>query len=136
MPRKKLADQAMTEIRVVFEPDEDGWLVRAPDVQGCHAWGRSIAEARSHIREALATCVDVFPDPDAVARDARLIEDIRLPASLRRAVRRAERAREQAAKARAIEADAARAITDALSLRDAGELLGLSPEGVRRLKAG
>jgi predicted RNase H-like HicB family nuclease len=123
----------MTEIRVVFTPGDGGWLIAAPDVRGCHTWGRSISEARARIREALATCIDVFADADAVARDATLKEEYRLPREMRAAVQRFERARDAAAKVKAEQAGAARAITGTLSLRDAGELLGISQEGVRQL---
>jgi predicted RNase H-like HicB family nuclease len=124
-------------VQVVFEPEADGgWHVYAPGVRGCRSQGRSIAEARGHIREALALCDDVFSDAATAAATVTLDEDIRLPAPLRQAVRRAERAREQAVKARAVEAETARLLTETLSLRDAGEVLGISQEGVRRLKAG
>lgn len=134
MSGKKLADEV--SVRVVFEPDGGGWHVFAPDVRGCRSWGRSLSEARGHIREALSLCEDVFSDARTAAATVLLEEHIKLPAHLRQAVRRVERARQTAAKARAIEADAARALTETLSLRDAGELLGISQEGVRRLKAG
>lgn len=133
MSRPKLATQAVTEIKVVLEPDDGGWHIFAPEVRGCRTWGRSISEARTRIREALSTCVDVFADPDAVAREATLTEEFRLPREMRAAVQRFERARDAAAKVKAEQAGAARAITGTLSLRDAGELLGLSQEGVRQL---
>lgn len=123
-------------VRVVFEPDADGgWHVHAPDVRGCRSQGRSIAEARGHIRKALALCTDVFDDATTAAATIALDEDIRLPAPMRRVVQRIERAREQAAAAKAIEAEGARELTARFSLRDVGELLGISQEGVRRLKA-
>ena len=65
----------MKRFEVVFTPDESGWHVEIPSVQGCHSWGRSLAAARRHIREALATCADVFGEDAAdVAREAELVE--------------------------------------------------------------
>ena len=139
MPRARLADQALSaprSFRIVMEPDGGGWHVFAPDVQGCRSWGRSLAEARTRIREALATCVDVLGDDAAsVARAARLEETVKVPATVRRALQRYERGKAAIAKGVALEREAARGL-DGLSLRDAGELLGVSAEQVRRLRAG
>jgi predicted RNase H-like HicB family nuclease len=141
MPRKQLA----RTFQVTFElelDDEKGpaWIVTVPSVQGCHTYGRSLAEARRNAREALAVCLD-DDDRDAIAEAAVFEEDIRLPRGTTAALRRWRQARAKTeqtiAKARAAEAAAARDVTAALSLRDAGELLGMSPEGVRKvLKAG
>jgi predicted RNase H-like HicB family nuclease len=125
---------------VIYELDEGGWLARIPEVQGCHTWGRSLAEARRHIREALSVCVDAFPDPDKVAAEAELEDHVRLPAAARKAVdgtaRARARANELATALREQTIAAARALLDAgLSLRDAGELLGLSQERIRQLTA-
>lgn len=129
--------QLARTFKVVFEYDIDekagpGWLVSVPSVQSCHTDGRSLAEARRNIREALAVCLD-DEARDAIAEAAIFDEDIRLPASMRGAARRFAKARAAAAKAKADSAEAARALTETLSLRDAGELLGLSQEGVRQL---
>jgi predicted RNase H-like HicB family nuclease len=43
--------------KVTFERDEDGWWVAtATDLAGCHTQGRSIAQARERLREAMALC--------------------------------------------------------------------------------
>jgi predicted RNase H-like HicB family nuclease len=139
MSRTKVA--AQVTFLVVYEPDDGGWHVHIPEVRGCRSWGRSIIEARRNIREALATCADLFDDPDTVADDATLIDDVRLPARAKRLVRRAleERsaAEQREQKARVATAEAARALTDelGLSLRDAGELLGLSHQRVKQVNA-
>lgn len=141
MSRTKLA----RTFKVVYEFDLDekqgpGWLVSIPSVKSCHTDGRSLAEARRNIREALAVCLD-DDDRDAIAEAAAFEEDIRLPRGTTAALRRWRTARakteEVLAKARAAEAAAARDVAASLSLRDAGELLGMSAEGVRKvLKAG
>lgn len=137
MSRKKLAENSLT-FRAVFEPDDGGWHVTLPTVQGCHTWGRSLSEARANIREALACCSDEFSDPDAVAANAVFEERIHWPKEVQAARRRLERARAQIAAGEEAETAAVRAITGTLSLRDAGELLGFSHEGVRKMlrKAG
>jgi len=68
MPGRKVAYR---EMRVVYEPDGAGWHVYIPEVAGCRSHGRSIAEARKNIREALALCADEIPNAAAVAKKAR-----------------------------------------------------------------
>ena len=122
--------------RVVLERDESGaWIARVPRVPGCHTYGRTLEQARRRIREALALWIE---DTDAV----ELVEDVRLPAAARDAVRRSRRAR-SAAEARRLDAqlataEAAQALVEELHLgvRDAGELLGLSHQRVQQLVRG
>lgn len=132
MPGKKLAAQPLS-FKVVFEPDGDGWHVAIPSVKGCHTSGQSLGQARRNIREALACCADVFDDPDQVAASAVFDERLRLPAPLRAAVNRYQQAQASVARAKKSSAESARELAEQLSLRDAGELLGLSQEGVRKL---
>jgi len=141
MPRRKVAHRFKVTLELETQPDgSNGWLVDIPSVQGCHSDGRSLAEARRNIREALAVSLD-DEDRDAIAEAAVFEEEIVIPQRLRAAVRRFLRERElaetAAAKHRAASAAALADLTEALSLRDAGQLLGLSQEGVRKaLKAG
>jgi predicted RNase H-like HicB family nuclease len=117
--------------KVVYERDENGlWVAHVKGVAGCHTQGRTIAQARERIREALG----LF---DPHADDARVEDDVRLPAGLGRlvAAQRSARSRREAVEAslRELNIKAARALTKqaGLSLRDAGELLGASQETVR-----
>ena len=143
MSRRRLAhEKEVTKLGVVFEPEEGGWHVFIPSIQGCRTSGRSLAEARRNIREALDANVGVNPDAvGIVAADAVFDEDVRLPVPLRAALKRYEKARgkaeAEAVNLKAAQNDVARALSKALSLRDAGELIGLSHQGVRNLlKAG
>jgi len=144
MPRRKVADPL--KLNVVFEADDGGWHVYVPSLQGCRSWGRSLKEARRNIREAISLFEEDFEDADAVARDAVFEEDVRLPklpelaidanVLLNLAATAKLEAEAAQARARAVVAEAARNLTKArLSLRDVGELLGLSQEGVRKLMA-
>jgi predicted RNase H-like HicB family nuclease len=119
--------------RVVVERDESGaWIARVPRVPGCHTHGRTLEEARRRIREALALWVE-----DAAS--VELMEDVRLPTAAREAIRRSSRARKAAEvkriDAQAATAEAAQALVGdlQLSVRDAGELLGLSHQRVQQL---
>jgi predicted RNase H-like HicB family nuclease len=126
---------------VVYEPDEGGWLAQVPEVQGCLTWGRTLEAARRNIREALSTCSDVFDEPDKVARDAELVDDVRLPRDAKKALEAARTARAKATDAATSAKDATEHAAKALvrdvglSLRDAGELLGLSHERVKQTLA-
>lgn len=136
MSRSQMAHRFKVTYRLERQDDgSSSWIVEIPSVAGCHTYGRSLAEARRNAREALAVSLD-DDDRDAIAASAVFDEEIRLPRETRAAVDRwrktRERNAEQVARARAAEADAARAVTEQLSLRDAGELIGLSPEAVRK----
>ena len=124
----------MKTYRVVYELDESGsWIATVPAVKGCHTYGRSINEARERVREALGLFVK-----DATT--APLIDDIRLPANLRRLLEVQREARKRAdreqARAREAVSRAVRSLveTQGLSVRDAGELLGLSHQRVQQIR--
>ena len=117
---------------VTYERDEKGlWVAHVKGIAGCHTQGRTIAQARDRIREALA----LF---DEHADKARLEDDVRLPGDVNRLVsaQRSARSKQEAMEAelRALNVKAARVLTKrvGLSLRDAGELLGASQKSVRQ----
>jgi predicted RNase H-like HicB family nuclease len=121
--------EAVKSYRVVYELDESGhWIARMPGVKGCHTYGRSLSEARSRIREALSLFVDD-------AKRAELVEDIRLPAAMRRLVAAYQGARDRAERERKQAESAARRLAGRLSRRDAAELLSLSHQRVQQLAA-
>ena len=135
MLRKKMA---FSQVTVVFEPDGPGWHVFIPEIRGCRSHGRSIAEARKHIREALALCDDEVPNAARFAKTVDFIEQIRVPKAARKAIDRALKDRAEAllkdAEAAKSAAEGARALRQAgLSLRDAGELLRLSHQRIKQL---
>jgi predicted RNase H-like HicB family nuclease len=116
-------------LKVVFEPDGGAWHVYVPAVQGCRSHGRSLSAARRNIREALA----LFD-----REGAELVEDVRLPRSALQALVLAKRAHDALMIVQKTAQDRARAsarqlLAVGLSLRDAGELMGLSHEHVKQL---
>ncbi len=124
-----------TSYTVRYERDETGWWVaQVKEAPAAITQGRTIAEARRRIREALALALD----DDAAAR-AKLIDDVRLPAEARRALKQARAARERLAteskKAQESTAKAVRTLLKSmhLSVRDAGDLIGISPQRVHQL---
>ena len=122
----------MKSYTAIFERDESGaWLARVPAIRGCHTHGRTLEQARSRLREALGLWID---RPE----QATLKEDVRLPADLRAAVERSRRTRERAEREHENAQEQTRAAAEALvdegvSLRDAGDLLGLSHQRVQQL---
>ncbi len=49
-----VTDDGVLRIEVVFESDEDGWVIATcPTLPGCHIQGRNRAEALANIREAV-----------------------------------------------------------------------------------
>jgi predicted RNase H-like HicB family nuclease len=125
-----------TSYTVRYERDETGWWVaQVKEAPAAITQGRTIAEARRRIREALALALD----DDAAARRAKLVDDVKLPADARRALREARAARArletESRKAQDSTAKAVRTLLKRmhLSVRDAGELIGISPQRVHQL---
>ena len=123
----------MKTYKVSYERDEGGWwIARIASVQGVHSNGRTIAEARRRVREALSLAVD---DADV----AEFEDDIRLPQGVKLALRRQAEARQRAEAARTAATRAQRDVAKLLvgdvelSLRDAGELLGVTQTMVKKL---
>lgn len=123
---------AQTEYRAVYDRDADGrWNVEIPEVAGCYTYGRTIAQARTRIREALGLYVQD-------AEYATIVDDIRLPKPAMRRLERLARARADAERVQVILGEeqraAARQLREAgLSFRDSGELLGCSRQRVEQL---
>jgi predicted RNase H-like HicB family nuclease len=123
--------------RAVFEREPDGWWIASvPDVPGAHTQGRTIAQARERLTEALAVSLDA-DQPDL---GDRIVSEIRLPKKVHSLIDRFRDARQAAesAEAQALSASARAVVilTDSmgLSLRDAGELLGLSHQRVAQIR--
>ena len=120
--------------RAVYEREADGrWTVAIPKVKGCHTYGRTIDQARDRIREALGLFVNG-------AETAAIEDDVRMPAAVKVAVRRARQSRQQLETARgrvsAAEQRAVRYLRQRMKLghRDAGSILGLSHQRVHQLE--
>ncbi len=102
-------------------------------MQGCHTHGRTLEEARRRIREALGLFVDD-------AKTARLVDDIRMPSTYKKAVKSYTDAWAKAEKEQAVAGVRARRAVRLLvggalrlSRRDAAEVLGVSHQRVQQL---
>ena len=127
------------KFKVHYERDEQGWWVASiASVPGCHTQARTITQARERIREALAVALD-RADAARIARDAELVDDVRLPADVTRKLASCKSARARVAAEEARAQKATRAAVHVLiervgvSYRDAAELLGLSHQRVQQL---
>jgi predicted RNase H-like HicB family nuclease len=110
--------------------DDGWWTASVREVRGAHTQGRSIAQARRRIREALSLFVEG-------ADEAELFDNIRIDAETRSVLRKASQARldvERRQKtASQLARTAAKKLTARMSVRDASEVLGLSPQRVQQL---
>jgi predicted RNase H-like HicB family nuclease len=100
----------MARYEVTYARDEGGWwIARVRGVSGVHSNGRTIAEARRRVREALALAVG-----DTAAERADLVDNVQLPASLRSRITGYRRVRAAEQKARNEALDVARILAPAL----------------------
>ncbi len=119
---------------VVYERDESGfWVASVAGIRGCHTQGRTIEQARERAREAIQAALDL-QRPYA----GKLVDDVRLPPPIKKVVASALHARAKAAVADRAASEGSRQAIAALtriglSLRDAGELLGVSRQRAQKL---
>jgi len=112
------------------DTDDHAWNVRIKGLTGCQTYGRSLRQAQSRIREALALWLDTSPGELRV-RDQFPAELASVADDVVRARSAAERA---GARAQQQTVEAVKALTNlGLSRRDAAELLGLSHQRVQQL---
>lgn len=113
------------------DTDDDAWLVHIGEVAGCHTYGRTLAQARERIREALGLFVDD-------AESAEIVDHIEIAKTVKATIARARRARDEATKAqeaasKAMREAIARLRGAGLTVRDVGDLLGLSHQRVAKI---
>jgi predicted RNase H-like HicB family nuclease len=129
-----MAEEDMKTYRVTFERDEAGWWVASVrGLRGCHTQGRTVDEARRRMIEAMELFVDN-------ARSAKIVDDVRLPAAAKKAIRayttlrrRAEQEDRRAALAARRAVRVLRGGRLKMSARDAARVLGLSHQRVHQL---
>jgi predicted RNase H-like HicB family nuclease len=131
--REGMAEELMHAYHVAYDRDKSGWWVASVrEVRGCHTQGRTVDEARRRILEAMELFVN--------ARSATLVDDVKLPATAAKAIRKYATLRKRADLEDRRAALAARRVVRLLrggrlkmSARDAARLLGISHQRVHRL---
>ena len=124
----------MSEHKVVYRRTTKGeWVASVEGVRRCRGRGRTLRQARQQLRIALAR---VVADPYQMD----FVEDVRLPPPARKLILQHWAARRRLAKEQARADSAARAALQAIlglavSVKDAGDLLGLPPLKLQRLRA-
>lgn len=124
----------MAKYTITYDRDESGaWIAQVRGVPEAHSYGRTIEQARERVGEALSLW-------RANAETAEFVDEVHLPAQARGLVRSSIQARKRAdteqLRAQNSAKAAARALTERwnFSLRDAGEILGVSRQRVQQIK--
>lgn len=124
----------MAKYTITYDRDEsDAWIAQVRGVREAHSYGRTIEQARERVVEALSLW-------RANAESAEFVDEVHLPAQARGLVRSFIQARKRAdseqRRAQNSAKVAARALTERwnFSLRDAGEILGVSRQRVLQIK--
>jgi predicted RNase H-like HicB family nuclease len=137
-----MAEKNMTEtaFEVTYDRDDNHrWFVRCPEVPGAHSHGRTLASARSNIREAIALVLDLPDDTDFDLTEVIRVSDTALQSALNHARDLRQRARELDEQSQAATMEAVAASDDSedsIGMRDIAELLGISHQRVQQLAAG
>jgi predicted RNase H-like HicB family nuclease len=129
-----MVEEVVKTYHVTYERDESGWWVASVrGLRGCHTQGRTVDEARRRIVEAMGVFVDD-------AHSAQIVDDVKLPAAAKKAIRMYAMLRKRADQQDRRAALAARRAVRVLrggrlkmSARDAARVLGLSHQRVHQL---
>ena len=124
----------MAKYAIRYDRDESGaWIAQVRGVPEAHSYGRTIEQARERVREALSLW-------RTNAETAEFVDDIHVPAGARGVIDAFVSARKRVEKEQARAQKSASAAAFQLtgrwnySLRDAGELLGVSRQRVQQIK--
>jgi predicted RNase H-like HicB family nuclease len=111
----------------------DWWAITIPELQGVHSQARRLDQAQRMAREAIALFLDIPPDSFEVAVVPVLPPDVQADVDRARSVRGA--ADELQREAATATARAARELVKGtrLTVREAGQILGVSHQRVAQL---
>jgi predicted RNase H-like HicB family nuclease len=121
----------MKTYRVTARRSGDWWALEVPDLPGVHSQTKRLDRAASEAREAISLMLDVEADSLDVEVETQLPPEAR---EALQAVARAHKAAEAAAlQEREAMVRAASVLTQRLSQRDAGAVLGVSFQRISQL---
>jgi predicted RNase H-like HicB family nuclease len=85
-----MVEETVKTYHVAYERDASGWWVASVrELRGCHTQGRTVDEARRRIREAMGLFIDN-------ARTAKIVDNVKLPADAKKAIRAYAKLRKKA----------------------------------------
>lgn len=106
------------------------WAIRVPQLKGVHTQARRLDQVDETVRQAIALFLDVAPDTFDVEVKPEVPDEVDQARKARNALRRAEESAEHATKTAA-----ETLIKQGYTVRDAGNLLGISPQRVSQITA-
>jgi predicted RNase H-like HicB family nuclease len=121
------------KLTAVYDYNDNAWIVELAEDPRVHSWGKSLAEARRHIRDAAALWFE--SDPSAL----EIRDEVKLPGPSQEVVEHAAKVRAELEqlqeRTQDALAEAARMLTQdyRLSMRDAESILGISHQRVDQL---
>ncbi|MFF0150000.1 hypothetical protein [Micromonospora sp. NPDC005203] len=104
------------------------WAITVPEIKGVVSQARRLDQVEATTRAAIALMLDVEPHSFDVEVAPDLPQEVTRARRARSALRKAERSAEEA-----VAAAAQALLTKGYTVRDAGALLGISPQRVSRL---
>lgn len=120
----------MTTYTAICRRVGNWWAISVPELKGVHTQARRLDQVGAMTQDAIALMLDV--DPASV--DVVLLPE--LPGTVTRAIEARNAAREADEVAEQATATAVRSlIGDGYTVRDAGALLGLSPQRISQIAA-
>jgi len=117
----------------ICQRSQGWWAIRIPEVRGAFSQARRLGEVERMVRDVVSLVLEVPPD----SFDVRV--EVTLPEAAEQAVRRAAELRHEAqlaaASAGQAVVDAARllVVVEGLTMREAGQLLGISHQRVAQI---
>ncbi|MBT8223989.1 MAG: type II toxin-antitoxin system HicB family antitoxin [Dactylosporangium sp.] len=118
----------MTSYRVTCRRSGGWWAISVPDLKGVHTQARRLDQVAGMAREAIALMLDIAPEIIDVEIAPEMPSTVSQALEARQAARRAEQIANQTT------AIAVRALLDdGYTVRDAGALLGLSPQRISQI---
>ena len=133
-----MADTTMTPTyRVTYAHDSNGlWFVRCPDVPGVHSHGRTLASARSNIREAIALVLDLPNGAFLALNEEFELDDLEVKEALDNARQLRKQAVDLDERSRTATLTAVATVKnsdESLSMRDLADLVGLSHQRIQQI---
>ena len=118
----------MTSYTATCRRSGNWWAISVPELKGVHTQARRLDQAAAMTREAIALMLDI----DRASIEVTVRPE--LPGVVTQAIERRKAAREADEAAEQATATAVRSlISDGYTVRDAGVLLGLSPQRISQI---